>query len=232
MKQKDMNKYNKYPMVVNSNLINFFKEKNKKEEFTILEVGCNVGHNLKALYEIYPKAKYYGIDILSEAIEQARNNFPEGNFFTFNIEDPPLYFDKYKFDYILCPDVLEHLSNPGIVLKYLKTILKPDGYIFANIPNLMHWSIIANLLLFGNFSYTETGLLDYDHKHLFTLNEINKIFEKNNFIIDEIIFIKVGEIFDDYKEFFNSLVNTSNGNINILQYETFTYMLMAHKVDK
>lgn len=229
MKQKDMNKYNKYPMVVNSNLINFFKEKNKKEEFTILEVGCNVGHNLKALYKIYPKAKYYGIDILSEATEQARNDFPEGNFFTFNIEEPPLYFDKYKYDYILCPDVLEHLTNPKETVKYLRTILKPDGYIFANIPNLMHWTVMANLLIYGNFTYTNIGLLDYDHKHLFTYNEIIKLFEENKFSIDKITNIKLGKIPEDYKQFFESLANVSNGNVNIDQYETFTYMLIAHK---
>ena len=61
------NKYNKYPMIANQNLINFFKEKNTKEEFTLLEVGCNAGQNLKALHEIYPKAKFHGVDILPEA---------------------------------------------------------------------------------------------------------------------------------------------------------------------
>lgn len=225
-----MNKYNKYPIVANRNLIEFFKEKNKKEEFTLLEVGCNAGHNLKALYEIYPKAEYHGVDILPEAIQQARKYFPKGAFHTFNIEDPPFYFNNRQYDYILCPDVLEHLENPKEILKYLKTILKPNGYIFANIPNLMHWTIMANLLILGDFTYTEMGLLDYDHKHLFTLNEIEKLFEESDFIIDKTISIKVGDIPEDYKSFFNSLANASNGNVDINQYETFTYMLMAHKV--
>lgn len=223
-----MNKYNKYPIVANQNLIDFFKEKNTKEEFTLLEVGCNAGQNLKALHEIYPKAKYHGVDILPEAIQQARDNFPKGAFHTFNIEDPPDYFDNHQYDYILCPDVLEHLTNPGKVLKYLGTILKPDGYIISNIPNLMYWTIMADLLVFGSFTYTDMGLLDYDHKHLFTYNEIVKLFEENNFSIDEIVFIKLEEILEDYKPFFTSLVNASN-NVNIDQYETFTYMVMAHK---
>ena len=157
-------------MVANQNLISFFKEKNTKEEFTLLEVGCNAGQNLKALYEIYPKAKFHGVDILSEATEQARKNFPQGVFHTFNIEDPPFYFNNCQYDYILCPDVLEHLTNPKETLKYLGSILKSDGYIIANIPNLMHWTVMANLLIYGNFTYTDIGLLDYDHKHLFTYN--------------------------------------------------------------
>lgn len=225
-----MNKYNKYPMVANQNLISFFKEKNTKEEFTLLEVGCNAGQNLKALYEIYPKAKFHGVDILSEATQQARKNFPKGSFYTFDIEDPPAYFDNHKYDYIFCPDVLEHLTNPKKVLEYLKTILKPDGYIFANIPNLIHWTVMANLLIFGNFTYTETGLLDQDHKHLFTLNEIKRLFEESDFFIDDIISIKLGNIQEDFKPFFESLANASKA-VCFAQYETFTYMLMAHKID-
>ena len=80
-----MNKYNKYPIVANGNLIDFFKNNNKKEEFTLLERGCNAGYNLKALYEIYPKARYHGVDILPEATQQARDYFPKGAFHTFNI---------------------------------------------------------------------------------------------------------------------------------------------------
>ena len=40
----------------------------------------------------------------------------------------------------------------------------------ANIPNLMYWSTMYSLLIEGIFSYTDIGLLDYDHKHLFTYN--------------------------------------------------------------
>ena len=227
-----MNKYNKYPIVANQNLIDFFKEKNTKEEFTLLEVGCNAGQNLKALYEIYPKAKFHGVDILPEATEQARKNFPQGAFHTFNIEDPPFYFNNRQYDYILCPDVLEHLTNPKETVKYLRTILKPDGYVIANIPNLMHWTVMVNLLIYGNFTYTDVGLLDYDHKHLFTYNEIVKLFEENNFSIDEVVSIKLGKIPEEFKLFFNSLTDASNGQVNIDQYETFTYMIMAHKFDK
>lgn len=223
-----MNKQNKYSTIPNQLLINFFKEKNKKDQFTLLQVGCNAGQNIKALYEIYPNAEYYGVDILSTAIIQARENCPQAHFYIMDIEEALL---SGEYDYILCPDILEHLSNPKEVLNNLIKLLKPDGYIFANIPNLMNWSVMANLILFGNFSYTKTGLLDQDHKHFFTLNEIEKIFKENNLIIDEIISIKTEQIFDDYKEFFNSLAYASNGNVDIIQYETFTYMLMAHKVD-
>ena len=58
----------------------------------------------------------------------------------------------------------------------------------------MHWSIMVNLLLEGTFHYTETGLLDYDHKHLFTQREIEQLFCNCDFQLDEINFIKLSEI--------------------------------------
>lgn len=226
-----MNKYNKYSLIANNHLIDFFKSKNKKESFNLLEIGCNAGQNLKALYELYPKATYDGIDILPDAIDQAKENFPEGRYFVFNIEEPPSFFNENKYDYILCPDVLEHLTFPKEVLKYLTSLLKPDGYIIANIPNLMHWTVMTSLLLLGRFSYTEIGLLDYDHKHLFTYYEIIKIFEEANLSIDYMTYIKLGNVPKDFKYLFDYLIDISDSRIDISNYEAFAYMVMAHKID-
>ena len=222
---------NKYAQVPNVYLIDYFKQHNTKEEFDIMEVGCNAGINLKAIHEIYPKARYYGIDISREAIIQARENFPEATFLCGDAEE--LYSPEELFDYVFFPDVLEHLTQPEKVLNHFKKLLKPDGVIYATIPNLMHWSIIGNLIKFGIFKYTETGLLDYDHKHLFTLKEIYDLFEKEcGLKIDEIMSIKINNIPEDKKEFFNTLVDLSFGNVHIDHYETFTYMLRASKLDK
>ena len=45
----------------------------------------------------------------------------------------------------------------------------------------MHFSIIKDLLKNGNFTYHTTGLLDSDHKHLFTFNEIVKMFNETGY---------------------------------------------------
>ena len=55
-------------------------------------------------------------------------------------------------------------------------------------------------------------------------------FEKEcGFKIDEIMSIKIDSIPEDRKEFFNTLVDFSFGNVHIDHYETFTYMLRASK---
>ena len=79
----------------------------------------------------------------------------------------------------------------------------------------MHWSIIKNLILNGTFTYTSLGLLDFDHKHLFTHKEIDKLFINAGFKITELLILKAGEIPLDNREFFNTLVKFSNGEVNI-----------------
>ena len=55
------------------------------------------------------------------------------------------------FDYIIFGDVLEHLHDPMAALAYCKDFLKEEGRIIANIPNVMHISVIEELLK-GNFT--------------------------------------------------------------------------------
>lgn len=228
-----MNKYisNKYPFKANAQVLDFFRKNNTKQEFTCLELGCNAGQNLQALKEIYPNCHLYGIDILPEAIKKASQLLPNDYFMTLDIENNSHIFDKDYFDYILFPDVLEHLEQPKKVLEEYREYLKPDGLVIANIPNLMHWSIISKLLLRGLFTYTDMGLLDYNHKHLFTWEEIKRMFENCGYYIDHVFSIMINEIPEQLTPFFEDLVQASSERVNIIQYKTFTYMIKAHKVD-
>ena len=225
---------NKYKQVPNEILINFFKEENDKEEFNILEIGCNEGKNLQAIKESYPEAECHGVDIIPDAIEKAYSNFPKGYFYTFDIENPPYYFEnieKEHFDYILLLDVLEHCVQPQKVLEYIKKVLKPGGSIFITIPNLTHWSVILNLIIYGNFTYTETGLLDYDHKHLFTVKSIIQNLEATGFKIDKLFNVKIDNIPENYKSHIDTLISLSEDK-EFIDYETFSFMMKAHVVDK
>lgn len=220
---------NKYMQVPNQHLIRFFKQSSRKDTFNIFQAGCNSGSNLKAIKEIYTHAECYGIDIQRDAIIQARQNFPDGKFYLGNIEESNLFQNQKIFDYILLPDILQHLIQPEKVLRYLHTTLKDDGQVYACIPNLMNWAVMYNLIINGKFSYTKTGLLDYDHKHLFTYYQIVDIFKKTGYGIDQIKSITIGKIPQDYKDFFTTLVSFSK-TVDVFQYKTFSYMIKAHKV--
>jgi SAM-dependent methyltransferase len=74
---------------------------------------------------------------------------------------------REKFEFIVFADVLEHLQDPGAVLESCHGLLKPKGKIIISIPNIAHFSTRATLL-FGQWNYTDRGILDRIHLRFFT----------------------------------------------------------------
>lgn len=98
----------------------------------ILEAGCGVGAQTKAVAPQNPTCQFVSIDISEESIEQAKrmaqaNGMDNVSFRQANIFDLP--FETAYFDHILVCFVLEHLPQPIQVLQYLKRVLKPGGTI-------------------------------------------------------------------------------------------------------
>ena len=210
-------------MPYNNALISYFQKNEPKQDFSLLEIGCNIGHNILELHNRFPKANYYGIDIMEEAIEEARKDCPWGNFTIADLEKDTLPYQKEQFDYIFCPDVLEHLTFPQKVLEKLKQFLKPDGAIYACIPNLMFYEVLKNLLEKGRFTYTQTGLLDYDHKHFFTYNEILQTFALAGYQKLSVYSIKFQS--EESRDFIRKLSHISY--LDAWQFESFQYVVKA-----
>lgn len=149
------------------------------EEICVLEVGCGCGTTLSAIRCQYPNAHVYGIELMEQVA--AYGKFM-ADIIVGDIETMEIPYEKKMFDYIIFADVLEHLRRPELVLERMKHFLKPDGTILASIPNLMNIEIIINLLK-GNFTYRDAGLLDRTHIHLFTLREIQKMFQDTGYVV-------------------------------------------------
>lgn len=80
----------------------------------------------------------------------------------YNVENGDLPYPQKSFDYIIFGDVLEHLYDPWKTLENMHRLLKPGGKILASIPNIMHYSVI-NELLDGKWKYADAGILDRTH---------------------------------------------------------------------
>ena len=87
----------------------------------------------------------------------------------------PLDYPEDFFDYVITADVLEHLVDPWRVVANIRPHLKDGGKVIASIPNIMHVSVMRDLLN-GRFRYQEAGILDRTHLRFFTLNEIDSLF--------------------------------------------------------
>lgn len=169
----------------NCNIVDCIKE-DKNAEISVLEVGCDCGATLLEIKNRYPNAHVYGSEINEKSAAIAVH---VATVTVDNIEECNLKYEVETFDYIIFGDVLEHLRNPKEVVKYSKNLLKKGGSIIANIPNLSHISVVEQLLR-GDFTYTETGLLDKTHIHFFAYNEIIKMFKETGLNIYQIIHVQ------------------------------------------
>lgn len=193
------------------------------DEIAVLEIGCDLGATILEIKNRYPNAKIYGTEINAGAAAIAAH-FAEVEIN--NIEDRNLPFNKKMFDYIIFGDVLEHLHDPLATLIYCKDFLKEEGSVIANIPNVMHISVIEELLK-GNFTYEETGLLDKTHIHLFTYNEIVRMFWEAGYDICQMGC--VGHcISDRQKKIIDHLLCIEN-TAERFMYEAFQYIIKAKK---
>jgi glycosyltransferase involved in cell wall biosynthesis len=77
-----------------------------------------------------------------------------------------------KYDIIVMADVLEHFSNPKKIVSFYGKFLKSNGRIIISVPNIANIYIRLSLL-FGNFNYSNRGILDRTHLRFFTLRSIN-----------------------------------------------------------
>lgn len=208
----------------NGNLITHIHEE-QMAEFNVLEVGCDCGANLLGIHNSYPNAHLYAVEINTHAAKIAANivDVQVGN-----IEEKRLKWKDIQFDYILFGDVLEHLRDPEETLRYCLSLLKKEGKVIACIPNLMHYSVMSDLIN-GNFTYTEQGLLDCTHIHLFTFNEIVRMFTRADYEIEDVRSLIPPQKPTEYQQkVIDTLVDLSTDTTENM-FQTFQYVVIAHK---
>jgi 2-polyprenyl-3-methyl-5-hydroxy-6-metoxy-1,4-benzoquinol methylase len=81
-----------------------------------------------------------------------------------------------QFDAILFGDVLEHLENPAAALVRVRPWLSERGAVVASVPNVGHWSVIADLVA-GRFDYVPYSILSGTHVRFFTRRTLVDLFE-------------------------------------------------------
>ncbi len=153
-----------YSFFCRTELIDLMDPEDHFRPINCLDIGCACGATLLEIQNRYPNAGIYGIELDPYSAEFASHiaNVVQGN-----IETMDFPFDL-SFDYIFLGDILEHLIDPGALLKKLKSHLSEKGVIITSIPNILHYSAITQILT-GSFAYSDIGVLDRTHLRFFTL---------------------------------------------------------------
>lgn len=108
----------------------------KKKGFNpheILEFGPGSGYFASAIRHVFPMARVTVVDIVDEVLSE--------NIVTHGFEgikgspEEIAALDGRKFDLIIARDILEHVSNIGLVLKNISNLLNDNGLFHFLTPN-------------------------------------------------------------------------------------------------
>jgi O-antigen biosynthesis protein len=150
----------------------------------VLDIGCSSGYLAKRLVD--RGCTVIGMDLDPKDLEVAQQWCAE--VYAGNIEDMGLPFEEGTFDVVLCGDLVEHLRDPTAALARVRPLLKPGGLLVLSTPNVANWSIRL-MFLFGRFRYTDRGILDRTHAHLFTRKTLRQAIVAAGYHVEQLDFV-------------------------------------------
>ena len=151
---------------------------------TVLDLGCGSG----ALGQHLSETRGCTLDGVTLSEAEATHARPHyRRVVVDNLESCDLVatFAGSHYDFIVCADVLEHLSRPEHVLAACRQLLQPEGRLLISVPNAGYTGLIAELLD-GEFLYREEGLLDRTHLRFFTRRSLARFLGEQRWAIDSV----------------------------------------------
>ncbi|HMH20629.1 MAG TPA: methyltransferase domain-containing protein [Puia sp.] len=169
----------------------------------VLDVGCGNGVISRSLGEQGFNVR--GIDVSEKTIEKARSLNKFGNVRFEVVSAEQLVADGSRYHAVICSEVLEHLHDPGKLLRVLHQSLHEDGILIVTVPNgkgprelfvtkpvialqkknNFAWKAVKRIKeLFGYKGTTaQSDADDLTHIQFFTRPSLEDLASKNNFRI-------------------------------------------------
>ena len=167
--------------------INSAKKILKGHQFSkILDAGCASGFMLFKIYQAFPNAKYFGIDVYSKAISYAKKTYPDITFKTAFAHNLP--FTNDYFDVILFYETIEHVEDPIKTLKELKRVLKKGGILILAMDS-GNWLFRFVWFVWEN---TKGKIWQEAHLHPFHYTELEEVIKKAKLKIEKKFFTHLG----------------------------------------
>jgi SAM-dependent methyltransferase len=187
---------------------------------SLLDVGCGSGAFAGVVKE-KRGCRVVGVELNPAAAADARlvlDHVFEADIMNLSIEE--------TFDVITVNDVLEHVEDPEALLEKLLDFANPDGQLVVSIPNVGHWSIVADLLA-GHWDYLPAGLLCIDHLRFFTRRSVLSMMERSGWHPVETRPIP-GPVPEDRRELFHQLLDLGH-RIDRESLESQGYVIVAKR---
>ena len=175
----------------------------------LLDIGCGEGH---LVFDSLSKYKYaFGADVAGTRLSKAKRKLQKLDsdlksriFFRQSDADLALPFSNAYFDSVTIIAVLEHLFDPYRVIAEVRRVLKKDGILIIEVPNI-GFLPRRLALLFGRLPVTSEDEAGWDggHLHYFTPASLKTLLENYNFKVNK---ITCSGIFAPFRSFWVSLL--------------------------
>jgi trans-aconitate 2-methyltransferase len=192
-----------------------------KPNSNVLEIGCGIGTVSHLILKQIPEGSFVGLDISSESIKMAKQFNAFHKKAEFMVNDMSNFTHQTKFDFVVFPDVLEHIpvEQHAHIFETISKLTTPEAVVLINIPEpyTLDWhrrntpealqiidqslsmkDLCNNSYPHGFYMYSMTPYgLQYDHE------EYLSILLKKNFVREKVSFkskVKLG--IENYKSKF------------------------------
>ena len=176
-----------------------------KSNSNVLEIGCGIGTVSQLILKYITDGSFVGLDISSESIELAKKRNAFHKKAEFLVNDMSNFTHKTKFDFVVFPDVLEHIpvEQHANIFKTIAELTTPNAIVLINIPEpyTLDWSrrntpealqiidqslsmqdLCNNSYPYGFYMYSMTPYgLRYEHE------EYLSIILKKNFVRTQVV---------------------------------------------
>ncbi len=146
----------------------------KPNKGKLLDIGCAAGFFLdearKEGWEVY------GVEVSQWAANHAKNTLGLSHVYQGTLEDAKLA--HHTFDAVIMTDVIEHLIYPKDILVNIRLLLKPNGIVCCNTPDI--GSLISRLL------GAKWWGIKQSHLFYFNTSTLNDIFNASGFSVIKI----------------------------------------------
>ena len=114
-----------------------------KPNSNVLEIGCGIGTVSNLILKFITEGSFVGLDISPESINMAKNFNAFHKKAEFMVNDMSNFTHKTKFDFVVFPDVLEHIpvEQHANIFETVSKLTTRDAVILINIPepNYLNW---------------------------------------------------------------------------------------------
>lgn len=158
------------------------KLKNKTDNINILEIGCGIGFWTEYLSRRFPSSNYTGIDISKSSIDKLKQIYLNKKNINFLLQDlTQLGTFPYKFDLIICFEVLLHITDDTLWGKSIESIsrnLSASGLLLISDPVSINSALSINIGMHNKIREIEKWNNELKKNNL----EIKKIYPRTFFL--------------------------------------------------